>query len=178
MAMPPSVVPPGAPVSGVSHTSGPGPVLGYRLGFPAWTLRQLGLTQDSHNRGSGNEPAGSNKCFRWPSPFLCRSTRGLRLTSHLMSDRLPRVCDGPLRVGGWTGKGRLGTNLMLLLHAPCLGLGFDNRVFQLPHTARMSKRTGRTAPAAVAIPATVLYFSRSANITSKTCLISIVILVL
>ena len=55
VAMPPSVVPPGAPVSGVSHTSGPGPVLGYRLGFPAWTLRQLGLTQDSHNRGSGNQ---------------------------------------------------------------------------------------------------------------------------
>ena len=52
-----------------------------------------------------------------------------------MSDRLPRAWDGPLRVGGWAGKGRLLTNLMLLLHAPILGLGFDNRVFQPPHTA-------------------------------------------
>ena len=177
--MPRSVVPPGAPDSGVSDTSGLGPVLGYRLGFPAWTLRQSGLTQDSHNRGSGNEPAGSNNCFRWPSPFfLCRSTRGLRLTSHLMSDRLPRAWDGPLRVGGWAGKGRLLTNLMLLLHAPILGLGFDNRVFQPPHTARMGKRTCRTAPAVVAVPATTLHFSCSANMTSKTCLISILSLVL
>ena len=54
-AVPPTVVRPEAPGAGVSvsRTRAPGPIPRYRLGFPAWILRQSGLTQDSHDRERG-----------------------------------------------------------------------------------------------------------------------------
>ena len=71
-AVPPTVVRPEAPGAGVavSRTRAPGPVLRYRLGFPAWTRRQPGLTQDFHDRGSEGGPADSRNCARWPRSEL------------------------------------------------------------------------------------------------------------
>ena len=115
--------------------------------------------------------------FAGQAHFLKRNTRGLFVAPHLVCDRLPRVRDGPLRLGGWTGKGRLLANLMLLLHAPCLGLGLDDRVFQPPHTVRMSKRAGGAAPAAVAVPASSLDLPNSTFTPSTTDLIVILILI-
>ena len=71
-AVPPKVVRPEAPGAGVSvfRTRAPGAVLRYKLGFPAWTLRQPGLTQDSHDRGSEGGSADSKNCARWPRSEL------------------------------------------------------------------------------------------------------------
>ena len=60
---------------------------------------------------------------RWPrSEFAAAYARGLLLASNLMVNLLSRVWAKPVRVGGWTGKGRLLANLMLLLQAFDWGL--------------------------------------------------------